>query len=219
MNLSAYNILAEKLSTKAQYRGTVVTVHGINTRGAWQKRISSALQDAALRHEPVDYGHLLIGVLLPRMQDTVADQIVAAVSKQQIAVPDGPHGVIAHSFGTLCLGRALKRNPSLRLGRICLFGAILPMNFPWQRIRDRAQYESVLNETCDQDPWPRRAARYLAWTGAGASGCHGFLQTGPSVHECPYDWTGHSQLGTPLHCQQTWLPFLLNGTLPPAYAP
>ena len=216
MNLSDYNALAEELRSKPQYRGTVVTVHGMNTRGAWQKRVSSSLQDAALRHEPVDYGHLLVGVLLPRMQDRVARQIVAAANEQWLAVPDGPHGVIAHSFGTLCLGRALKCNPSLRLSRICLFGAILPTDFPWHAIRNRAQYESVLNESCDRDPWPRCAARYLAWAGAGAAGCDGFLQRGASVYECPYDWTGHSQLGTALHCKQTWIPFLLDGALPPA---
>ena len=103
---------------------------------------------------------------------------------------------LRHSFGTLCLGRALQRNPSLRLARICLFGAILPPTFPWSTIRQRAQYESVLNETCTDDPWPRRADRYLFWTGAGPSGCDGFLEGEPSVHNCPYDWTGHSGLAS-----------------------
>lgn len=217
MKLNHYNSCAEQLGTPPQYRGSVVTVHGMTTRGAWQKRISSALQDAALRHEPLDYGYLLLGVLSPWVQDAVANRIIAAVTRQQRAVPDGPHGAIAHSFGTLCLGRALKRNPSLRLGRICLWGAILPTDFPWSMLRNRAQYDSVLNETCDQDPWPRRAARYLGWAGAGASGCDGFSRQPPSVHDCHYDWTGHSQLGTPLHCTQTWLPFLLRGVLPPSH--
>ena len=216
--LNDYNSFAEKRGAKAQYRGTVVTVHGMKTRGVWQKDISPVLQDAALRHHPVDYGYLLFGVLLPRIQDAVANKIVRAIDEQQHAVPSGPHGVIAHSFGTLCLGRALQRNPSLRLGRICLFGAIMPRDFPWQVIKKHAQYESVLNETCGRDPWPRTAAKYLSWAGAGASGCDGFLEEGASVYECPYTWTGHSRLGTKLHCENTWLPFLLDGSRPQAYA-
>ena len=219
MNLNDYNESAEELGVPPQYRGTVVTVHGMGTRGAWQKHISSALQDAALRHEPVDYGYFLINVLMPSSRDTVANKIVTEVVKQQAAVPRGPHGVIAHSYGTLCLGHALKRNPSLRLGRICLFGAILPTNFPWRSIRDRGQYDAVMNETCDRDQWPRRASRYLCWAGAGAAGCDGFAEQGSSIYECPYDWTGHSKLGTPLHCENTWIPFLLYGILPPGYAP
>ena len=218
MNLSDYNRFAEKVGTRPQYRGTVITVHGMKTRGAWQKDISPVLQDAAVRHEPVDYGYVLVKVRLRWKQETVANQIVTAAMEQQRAVPDGPHGIIAHSFGTLCLGRALKRNPSLMLGRICLFGSILPTNFPWRVIREREQYDSILNEICDEDPWPRCASRCLWWAGAGASGCDGFVESGASVNECPYDWTGHSQLGTRLHCQQTWLPFLLHGVLPPACA-
>ena len=215
MKLSKFNLIAEELGVRAQYRGAVVTVHGMKTRGAWQKKISTVLQDAALRHEPLDYGSLIIGSFFPRSRDAVANQLVSAVTKQQKVVPHGPHGIIAHSFGTLCLGRALKSNPSLRLGRICLFGGILHRNFPWKKIRERGQFDAVLNESCSQDPWPRCASLLLFWTGAGASGRYGFLEQACSVYECPYDWTGHSQLGTVVHCQNTWLPFLLRGKLPP----
>ena len=214
MNLSDYNRYAEKLQAPPQYRGTVVSVHGINTRGSWQKHISPLLQDAGLRHIPLDYGYMLIGFLWAH--NWVERQIVDAVFEQRDKAPNVPHGVIAHSFGTFCLGQALKHNPSLRVGRISLFGSILPTNYPWQTVR--GQYQSVLNEACARDRVVKCADRCFWWRGAGASGCHGFSEGGPAVYNRHYPWTGHSRLATRSHCQEVWLPYLLSGTLPPARA-
>ena len=94
MILREYNRIAEKVGTIVQYRGTVVSIHGVGTRGAWQKNISPVIQDAALRHIPLDYGCLAIGAFFRRWQDSVVDQIVTAVTQQQDRVPDGPHGVM-----------------------------------------------------------------------------------------------------------------------------
>ena len=58
-----YNLLA---SNRQQYRGTVTTIHGINTRGAWQKNVSPHLQDGGLRHLPADYGSVKAGLLWSR---------------------------------------------------------------------------------------------------------------------------------------------------------
>ena len=217
MNLRDYNAVAERLEARPQYRGTVITVHGMKTYGPWQKEVSLALQDSALRHEPVDYGYVLFKAVCRWMQDSVSEKIIAAFREQEAVVPGGPHGVIAHSFGTLCLGRSLQQNPSLRLSGICLFGSVLPRNFPWKRIWERKQFRSVMNETCEGDPWPRWASWLLRWAGAGASGCDGFMETGAPVHECPYDWTGHTCLGSRLHCEHTWIPFLLEGVVPSTY--
>ena len=214
MNLKDFNSIAERLGARPEYRGTVITVHGIKTRGAWQKDVTPVFQDAGLRHEPVDYGYALFNVVFRRLQDTVAKRVVDAVIEQERVVPGGPHGVIAHSFGTLCLGRALRVNPSLRLGRICLFGSILPTNFPWYFMWNQGQFELVMNETCEKDRWPRHARRWLRWAGAGASGCVGFNPSLCPVFECPYDWTEHSSLATRLHCERVWIPFLLEGIVP-----
>ena len=165
---------AKERAYRPSYRGTVITIHGMNTRGAWQKRISTVFQDALVRYKAVDYGMFRGGVLTWGAQRKVADEIEEAVFEQQREVPDGPHGVIAHSFGTLCLGYALKSRPSLKLDRICLVGAILERNFPWEDIRQRQQVSSVLLEKGGADRWPRIAECWLSHRGAGASGREGF---------------------------------------------
>lgn len=213
MKLNDYNKSAERVGGAPQYRGAVVTVHGMYTHGPWQKNITPILQDAAVRHRPVDYGFTVCRALWPRTRDDVAGKIIDAVQEQRQVVPNLRPGIIAHSFGTLCLGWALEGNPSLKVERICLFGTILRRRFPWPQLEKHEQYEAVLNETCHKDPWPK-IARYV-FCNAGESGCYGFLDKGTFVHDCPYDSTGHSNLGSALHCQETWLPFILDGRLPP----
>lgn len=212
MKLEDYNRSAEAIGATPQYRGAVITIHGMNTHGPWQKNITPVLQDAAVRHRPVDYGFTRLRALWPYTKEEVARKIIQAVQEQRRAVPGLRPGVVAHSFGTLCLGYALQCNPSLKLQRVCLFGGILRRRFPWSQLEKHGQFEAVLNETCRKDPWPK-IARYLLHR-AGASGCYGFLHRTQSVHECPYDRTGHSNLGTALHCEETWLPFILEGRLP-----
>ena len=212
MKLQDYNKSAEEIGATPQYRGAVVTVHGMNTHAPWQKNITPVLQDAAVRHKPVDYGFLQCRALWPRTQHDVASKIIDAVEEQRHVVPLLRPSIIAHSFGTLCLGYALRRNPSLKLQRICLFGAILHRRFPWRQMEKHAQFEAVLNETCLSDPWPKIAG--FVMYRAGTSGCYGFLNNGTSVHNCPYDSSGHSNLGSAIHCKETWLPFLLDGQLP-----
>ena len=208
MKRREYNLFSGK---RQQYRGTVTTIHGINTRGAWQKDVSPYLQDGGLRHLPADYGNVRASVLWSRRK--AEEVILDAVEAQETALEGGPHTVIAHSFGTLALGRALRCNPDLELGRICLFGSILPRSFPWGRVRE--QYDEVLNEACVWDVPVWAAGPFMGLIGAGWSGCLGFCEDISTVHNRYYDSTGHSRLGSPLHCRKTWLPFLLDGTLPP----
>jgi len=50
---------------------------------------------------------------------------------------------------------------------------------------------------------------------SGASGCRGLTNTPPGlVHEKQYNYTGNSALGTEMHCQKVWIPFILHGALP-----
>lgn len=97
-------------------------------------------------------------------------------------------------------------NPDLILNRIITFGSILRCDFPWRTLFDGGQVQRVLNEFCQSDPWVRRAPFCIS--GAGTSGCRGFHPPESFIDHVPYTWTAHSLLGTPIHCQQTWVPFI-----------
>jgi hypothetical protein len=213
VKLVDYNRLAQELGGRPAYLGAVLSVHGMNTYGPWQKNINATLQDACIRHIPVDYGFQIVKVVWPfaqRLLDDVARRVVVAY-EDHIRTAVRP-GAIGHSFGTLAVGHALRRNPDLALHRVVLFGSILPRNYEWKTLMERGQVERVLNEACDRDPWPRRA-RYCI-PGSGESGCEGFDPSRPEILERKYEWTEHSGLGTALHCANVWVPFLL-GRDPP----
>ncbi len=215
MRLSDYNRTAERKGVEPQYLVAVVTVHGMNTRGAWQKKIVPDLEDNGIGHVPVDFGTVRFGSILPGKREDVAQKIVDAVLRNKPRCRTS--GIIAHSFATLCLGDALQRNPDLKIERICLFGSIMCRRFPWRSLQKQGQFELVLNETCRRDCWVHLAPLVPGW-GAGRSGCYGFLEGGGSVYNCPYEWTSHSRLATQVHCLKTWIPFLLQGSLPASCA-
>lgn len=208
MRAPVYNPIAEDLGIKPLYLAAAISVHGMNTLGPWQKNINTTLQDNFIRHSLVDYGYQRRRAFRPftgGLLHEVAPLIVAAyVDSQRWELPTS---AIGHSFGTLSIGTALRWNPDLMFNRIITFGSILPRDFPWRTMFDRGQVQRVLNEFCQSDPWVRRARFCIA--GAGDSGCRGFHPPESFIDQAGYDWTGHSLLGTPLHCQQVWVPFIL----------
>lgn len=188
----------------------------MNTRGVWQREIIGVLQDAAIRYEAADYGHVIIGVCLPWTLHRVA-KIVMEKHERLLEYCDAPCAT-AHSFGTLALGKTLQWNPSFKLNRVILTNGILRRDFDWDTLAQKQQVRQVLNEGCTKDIWPK-IAPFIVWGGAGGSGAHGFT-VGENVRNVIHAETGHSSLLTTLHCRVTWLPFLLRGKFPPlAVAP
>lgn len=216
--IADFNASAERVAPElAQYRHAVVTVPGMATTGAWQKAINTALSDAVVRHEPVDYTFATLGVVWPMTARTIAeviDKIVAAVESHRGHCP-GPPSVIAHSFGSLSFGRALQKRPALSVGRSIVFGSILPTNYPWSSVVKNGQVAGLLNEIGGADPWPVMPFRWLI-AGSGSAGRNGFkdLATG-AVIQRNNPWTDHSDLGTRMLVREQWLPYMMHGTPPP----
>jgi hypothetical protein len=202
--LRHYNQLSEDLDLPPVYRGAVISVHGMNSRGAWQKELGPCLQDANFRHIPVDYGSVLGGVFLRSTRQRIGEKILAAYEEQLLHCSDP--GVIGHSLGSLAVGHSLLTWPDLIFRRIVLFGSILPRRYPWTKVSATGQVQYVLNERARNDPWPRVAAVIIP--GCGSSGCNGFNNTSGVVIERKYDRTAHSGLEYRLHYRRVWIPFL-----------
>lgn len=171
------------------------------------------LQDAGLRHEMLDYGTVRWTAFRKRTLTRIADLIVEATERQRMYCPGSRTGVIAHSLGTLGLGRALQTTPALQLGRLVVFGCILKRGFPWRQFVESRRVQGVLHEIGGHDPWPLVAS--CLWR-AGASGRCGFRECDEIVHERRYEWNGHDNLVKPIHCRSVWVPFLTDGKVPPA---
>lgn len=214
MNLREYNETAAEVGVPPCYRGAVITVHGMNTRGRWQKDIAPKFQDALIRCESADFGHVLVGVLCRRKLDRVAEQILEKY-EEQLRYHPFP-AAIGHSLGSLAIGRTLETKPDIVLKRIIVFGCIIRQDFPWKALAADRRVESVLNESAENDRWAR-IARYVI-PDAGPSGYRGFVDADGVVIERRYKKTGHCGLQHPLHYRKVWIPFLLTGKVAPKRA-
>jgi hypothetical protein len=195
----------------AQFRSALLAVHGFNTRGTWQKELGPVFQEASIFYESLDYGRVVAGVAFPW---TVGKIIPGLLDKyDRLKRFSEKPTVVAHSYGTHVLRRAIEQNPSMVFRRVVLVAGILPQDFPWHYFQDRNQIEQVLNEACPSDLAPR-IAKYFVWRDAGSCGAYGFSNGNGNVQNCIHPRTGHSTLLTRLHCREAWVPFLLRGKIP-----
>lgn len=139
---------------------TVVTIHGIQTRGKWQKTITPYLAKHGLIPYHVDFGwYNALLFFLPwtrrsrvesvrKELETLAETLGGnSGNKKRISI-------IAHSFGTHIAMEALKSNAGQTLfyDRVVLTGSILPLNTPWQAMIHTDKWLlAVMNERVTGD--------------------------------------------------------------------
>ncbi len=169
----------------------VVTLHGIRTRGQWQKQITPYLARYGLIPYHLDYGFFgVLSFVLPwtraaRVQwlrDELRDLLDRTGAKRV--------SVIAHSFGTwLALEVLEAENGNLRFDRVVLTGSIVRRDFPWEAtLLHKHWVQAVRNERATGDVVVRAAGLFARLAGAiapraGASGALGFADPPARVHE------------------------------------
>jgi pimeloyl-ACP methyl ester carboxylesterase len=115
--------------------------------------------------------------------------------------------IIAHSFGTYIVARALEQFPEIKFHRIILCGSIVRRDYPWSKILDRGQAECVLNDYGAKD-WVVAVAPCFA-NDVGPSGKVGFEDhAGGRLHQRGHEEFSHSDYFYSLNYQQLWIPFL-----------
>jgi serine/threonine-protein kinase len=93
----------------------------------------------------------------------------------------------------------------LRFDKILLCGSILPTNFPWDKIIERGQVQSVRNEYGKSDFWTRIVGWFIPAT--GPSGLHGFSTVHARIMQEQFDFD-HGEYFERGHMENRWIPFL-----------
>jgi pimeloyl-ACP methyl ester carboxylesterase len=155
----------------------------MNTRGAWQEKLSWLIATTYGRSVPVfiyKYGRITTGVLLGfrrrKVMRDLAQRITELSGEREHSTLGGRPDVIAHSFGTWLIGHALASTEDdlkgLSVGRVVLLGSILRPNFAWAGACHRGRAEAVLNHYGARDRWAGIGG-YVIYD-AGPSGRRGF---------------------------------------------
>lgn len=173
-----------------EHRQIVVTIHGINTDGAWQKAVTPHLAREDLIPYHIHFGRFgVLRFLFPWTRNRQIEGVRKELRDLVATAGVRRLSVIAHSFGTYIAMEVLRReNGNLKFDRAVLTGCILPTDFPWRVTITNKHVMAVRNERATQD-WvvrlaymaSRRPLRWVTRLSAGKSGADQFSVRLPEV--------------------------------------
>jgi pimeloyl-ACP methyl ester carboxylesterase len=169
----------------------VISLHGIRTRGVWQKDLAPVLARHGLIPYALDYGSFSIFKFAcrrarDRRVEWLRSEYERVTSDAKVQRPS----VVAHSFGTYLVSALLVKYPELHFDKIIFSGSIVDRNFDWGSKLEAGQVNFVRNDYGSLDRWPR-LARYLV-RDSGASGTDGFLRRHPGLMGQRFERHTHS---------------------------
>lgn len=183
----------------------VVSVHGIRTRGLWQRKLVPILNRAGYHAAPLDYGRFgVLRLLVPALRRRKIDWFRDQWGNSTEGYP--ARHIIAHSFGTYIVSRAFEIYPELRCDRLILCGSIVRCDYSWELLQARGQVQRVLNDFGKLDVW----SRFVEWVveDAGPSGAVGFKSDSPALVQREHPEFRHSDYFYKENFEQNWLRFL-----------
>jgi hypothetical protein len=192
-------------SSKNEKPDFVYSLHGIRTNAFWQSRLSEVIRQKT--GFKIGYrNYLRFTSIMTLFKDVFLYKPLRLVEEDIRGLQtDFRVSVIAHSFGTWLLLRALRENSNLQVHHVILCGAVFQRSLSWwQQLRSLKQITGDIVNFCGtRDPIPALAE--LLSRDFGASGVVGAGDPSirDSFHNC-----GHSGFLTTKFCQDYWIGIL-----------
>ena len=186
----------------------VLLVHGIRTEAGWAEMVRAVLEesDTIKRVYVIRYGYFdLLRFALPGpWRAGPARELTRKFNLLRSRYPQSRFSILAHSYGTFTVTKALLDNSHLEIFRFAMCGSIVSRRFPWEKIA-RQISEDVVNDCGTRDVLPVLASTVTLGYGAtGRFGCGG--QVDDRFHDVP-----HSGFFEPSFVERFWLPFFSSG--------
>lgn len=186
----------------------VITLHGIRTRGVWQKELVPLLARAGLIPYALDYGYFSsLSLLRASRREFERDSFIDRYDRIRAETGEDRPSVIAHSFGSKIIADSLLHNPAIRFDKVILCGSIVRNDFDWPMLIARRQVNFVENDYGSKDIWPR-VARYLGYE-FGDSGVRGFAASDLMLVQRRFETYKHSHYFSRTHFETLWLKTLM----------
>jgi O-acetyl-ADP-ribose deacetylase (regulator of RNase III) len=188
-------------------RPLVISLHGIRTRGVWQKEITLPINRAGFDHLPLDYGRFgLIRFILPWTRQGRIPWFRDRYDEIRKQADDIP-SVIAHSLGSYIVANAIAKF-DCKFREVIFCGAIVQTDYDWPTVIKKGRVRRVLNDHGGLDIWPRFAHNILH--DAGVSGVEGFSKVVDGrVINRSHEAFRHSDYFYEGNYRDAWIPFLL----------
>ncbi len=211
---TANNVMTLRRMICDDVKQLVISLHGIKTRGDWQKALTAELNAADFNHVPLDYGYFPAAFLLiPKIRSKKIKKFREEYTQTLYRFPNATPSIIAHSFGTYITAKAMELYQEIKFDQIIFCGSIVTCEYDWDSRIKNAQVNRILNE-CGKQDFPVKIVSY-AVKDAGPSGIKGFRKKIDRVlYERTNDGFGHSDYFYQLNYQKNWIPFLKNISIP-----
>ena len=152
-----------RLELQGMAKRVVISIHGIRTRGEWQKKLVPMLARADFIPYAIDYGHFRAISLLRRSQrERAIDRLLRDYNDIVGESGDQRPSIIAHSFGTYQVAALIERYPNVRFDKVIFAASIVRSDFDWPRILAAGRVNYVENDFGGADVWPKVAARLIS---------------------------------------------------------
>lgn len=187
-----------------------MVIHGIRTQAPWVEMVANVIEtETGAQVQPIKYGYFDIArFLFPFLtRRAPIRRIVREYRDLKLRHPGARISVIAHSFGTYALTKALEE-PDLVFHRIILCGSIVRDDFRVALHRDQIGSDPILNDCGTHDAWPA-FAKSISW-GYGATGTFGFGAAGIRDRFSKFS---HSSYFRREFVRDYWIPFLKEGKI------
>lgn len=186
----------------------VMSLHGIKTRGVWQNDLVPELALAGLVPFVLDYGQFgAMHLARARSLDGQVSWLVREYDRIKADTGCARPSVIAHSFGTLQVGRLLQKYDHVIFDKVILAAGILPTDYPWAKMLATQRVAWVVNDYGGNDFWPK-LARYFV-RNAGDCGAARFSDTHRGLHQVEHPHHRHSDYFSQGNFRNHWIPTLL----------
>lgn len=155
----------------------IVTIHGINTAGEWQGKLSSFLNGkdefVCKNYKYINKSPLLL--FIPFIRKKLISNFLSDYEVLIREFPSSEFYFFAHSFGTYILAESLTKLDSVNVPRIrviALAGSVLNRDFRWSLIKRKFNIDFIYND-CGVKDFPLIMS-YLFVPGLGMAGRTGF---------------------------------------------
>ena len=185
-----------------------ISLHGIKTRGVWQKDLAPELALAGFVPYVLDYGdfgalQLLRGSSLDKKVGWLVREYDRIKADSRCERPS----VIAHSFGTLQVARLLEKYDHVMFDKVILAAGIVPLDYGWSDMLNAQRVTWVVNDFGGKDLWPKVARWFIP--NAGNSGTARFRDEHRALHQVAHPHHGHSDYFSKGNFRRNWVPTLL----------
>jgi CheY-like chemotaxis protein len=135
----------------------IYSVHGIMSYGGWQNRLDEYLSNQSEEYEHIQYQYNFLPVisfLIPPLRDIEVKSFVKELQDLANQNRDVEVNIIAHSFGTYVVAKALSKISlisSPKINRVVLCGSVLKAKYQFQPVINKFNISGILNDCAVSD--------------------------------------------------------------------